>query len=70
MTRVYVADGKSKEPSALRLLLLDLMMEVVGDAASIRTGFPCATSGIKKRSQQITDGIDLTTARLHYIQSR
>ena len=33
MTRVYVADAKSEERSALRLLLLDLKMEVVGEAA-------------------------------------
>jgi DNA-binding NarL/FixJ family response regulator len=33
MTRVYVADAKSEERSALRLLLLDLNMEVVGEAA-------------------------------------
>ena len=34
MTRVYVADAKSQERAALRLLLLDLKMEVVGEAAS------------------------------------
>jgi DNA-binding NarL/FixJ family response regulator len=33
MTRVYVADAKPEEYSALRLLLLDLKMEVVGEAA-------------------------------------
>jgi hypothetical protein len=33
MTRVYVADAKPEECSALRLLLLDLKMEVVGEAA-------------------------------------
>jgi len=33
MTRVYVADAKPEERSALRLLLLDLKMEVVGEAA-------------------------------------
>ena len=33
MTRVYVADAKPEERSALRLLLLDLNMEVVGEAA-------------------------------------
>ena len=32
MTRVYVADAKPEERSALRLLLLDLKMEVVGEA--------------------------------------
>jgi len=32
MTRVYVADAKSEERSALRLLLLDLKMDVVGEA--------------------------------------
>ena len=37
MTRVYLADAKSKERSALRLLLLDLKMEVVGEAADWAT---------------------------------
>jgi two-component system response regulator DesR len=33
MTRVYLADAQREERSALRLLLLDLNMEVVGEAA-------------------------------------
>lgn len=33
MTRVYLADAKPEERSALRLLLLDLNMEIVGEAA-------------------------------------
>ena len=33
MTRVYLADARPDERSALRLLLLDLKMEVVGEAA-------------------------------------
>src|SRR5512141_2113350 len=37
MTRVYVADAKLEERSALRLLLLDLKMEVVGKAADWAT---------------------------------
>ncbi len=37
MTRVYLADAKPKERSALRLLLLDLKMEVVGKAADWAT---------------------------------
>ena len=32
MTRVYLADAKLEERSALRLLLLDLKMEVIGEA--------------------------------------
>ncbi|MDX9990674.1 MAG: response regulator [Anaerolineales bacterium] len=32
MTRVYLADAKPEERSALRLLLLDMKMEVVGEA--------------------------------------
>ncbi len=32
MTRVYVADARPEERSALRLLLLDLKMEVAGQA--------------------------------------
>ena len=37
MTRVYLADGQLVERSALRLLLLDLNMEVVGEAADWST---------------------------------
>jgi DNA-binding NarL/FixJ family response regulator len=33
MTRVFLADAKPEERSALRLVLLDLNMEVVGEAA-------------------------------------
>ncbi|MDD2921571.1 MAG: response regulator [Anaerolineales bacterium] len=33
MTRIYLADAKPDERSALRLLLLDLKMEVVGEAS-------------------------------------
>jgi DNA-binding NarL/FixJ family response regulator len=34
MTRVYIADAKPEERSALRLLLLDLKMDVAGEAAN------------------------------------
>ena len=37
MTRIYLADAKSDERSALRLLILDLEMEVVGEAADWAT---------------------------------
>ena len=37
MTRVYLADSQLEERSALRLLLLDLNMEVVGEAADWST---------------------------------
>ena len=37
MTRVYVADTLSQERSALRLVLQDLQMEVVGEAADWTT---------------------------------
>ena len=37
MTRVYVADAKPEERSALRLVLLDLKMEVIGEAADWST---------------------------------
>ena len=33
MTRVYVADAKLEERAALRILILDLNMEMVGEAA-------------------------------------
>lgn len=33
MTRIYLADSQSEERSALRLLLLDMKMDVVGEAA-------------------------------------
>ncbi len=32
MTRIFLADAQAKERSALRLMLLDLKMEVVGEA--------------------------------------
>jgi DNA-binding NarL/FixJ family response regulator len=37
MTRVFLADSHNEERSALRLLLLDLKMEVVGEAADWAT---------------------------------
>ena len=37
MTRVFVADGNREERLAFRLLLLDLKMEVVGEAADWST---------------------------------
>ena len=37
MTRVYLADGRPEERSALRLVLLDLKMEVIGEAADWAT---------------------------------
>ena len=37
MTRVYLADARSEERAALRLVLLDLRMEVVGEAADWAT---------------------------------
>ena len=37
MTRVYLADARPQERSALRLLLRDLDMEVVGEAADWAT---------------------------------
>lgn len=33
MTRVYIADSKTEERSALRLVLLDLKMTIAGEAA-------------------------------------
>lgn len=37
MTRVYLADGKPAERSALRLMLGDLKMEVIGEAGDWET---------------------------------
>jgi DNA-binding NarL/FixJ family response regulator len=37
MTRVFVADAQREERSALRMVLLDLDMEVVGEAADWTT---------------------------------
>ena len=37
MTRVFIADSKPEERAALRLLLMDLQMEVVGEAADWST---------------------------------
>ena len=37
MTRVYLADAQTDERSALRLILLDLNMEIAGEAADWST---------------------------------
>jgi DNA-binding NarL/FixJ family response regulator len=37
MTRVFLADAQSNERKALRVLLLDLKMEIVGEAADWST---------------------------------
>lgn len=37
MIRIYLADAKPEERSALRILLLDLKMEIVGEAADWST---------------------------------
>ena len=39
MIRVYIADAMSKERSALRLMLLDLNMEITGEAEDWSTTF-------------------------------
>jgi len=39
MTRIYLADAQPEERSALRLLLLDLKMDIVGEAADWPTTF-------------------------------
>ena len=47
MTRVYLADAQPEERSALRLLLLDLNMEVIGEATDWPTTLAKApTSGL------------------------
>ena len=37
MTRVYIADAKTEERSALRLVLLDLNMEIAGESSDWAT---------------------------------
>jgi DNA-binding NarL/FixJ family response regulator len=44
MTRVYIADPLREERSALRLVLLDLNMEVVGESATWETTLAQAPS--------------------------
>jgi DNA-binding NarL/FixJ family response regulator len=47
MTRVFLADAQLEERSALRLLILDLMMEVVGEASDWSTTLAMApTTGL------------------------
>ena len=46
MTRVYIADALTEERSALRLMLLDLNMEVVGEAADWATALAQAPTRI------------------------
>jgi len=44
MTRVFIADAQLEERSALRLLLLDLQMEIAGEAADWGTTISLAPS--------------------------
>jgi DNA-binding NarL/FixJ family response regulator len=44
MTRVYLADAQPEERSALRLLLIDLKMQVVGEAYDWSTALAKAPS--------------------------
>jgi DNA-binding NarL/FixJ family response regulator len=44
MTRVYIADALSQERSALRLVLVDLHLEVIGEAADWETALAQAPS--------------------------
>lgn len=53
MTRVYVADAKPEERSALRLVLLDLKMDVVGEAADWATTL--AQAPIKQTDMLLID---------------
>ena len=46
MTRVYIADSLTEDRSALRLMLLDLNMEVVGEAADWATALAQAPTRI------------------------
>ena len=47
MTRVFIADALKEERSALRLVLLDLKMRVIGEAADWETTLAKApTSGL------------------------
>ena len=53
MTRVYLADAKPEERSALRVLLLDLNMEVVGEAADWPTTL--AEAPVKRVDMLVVD---------------
>jgi DNA-binding NarL/FixJ family response regulator len=53
MTRVYVADTKPEERSALRLLLLDMKMEVVGESADWAT--TCANAPATRLDMLLVD---------------
>jgi DNA-binding NarL/FixJ family response regulator len=44
MTRVFIADARPEERSALRLLLLDMNLEVVGEAADWPTTLAAAST--------------------------
>ena len=46
MTRVYVADALAEERSALRLMLLDLNMELAGEAADWATALAQAPASL------------------------
>ena len=60
MTRVYLADSRPEERSALRLLLLDLKMEVVGEAANWSTTL--AQAPLSRADMLLVDWDLLTSA--------
>ena len=53
MTRVYIADGLTEERSALRLMLLDLHMDVVGEADDWSTAL--AQAPLKRTDMLLID---------------
>jgi hypothetical protein len=52
MTRAFLADGKTEESSALRLLLIDLKMDIAGEASDWPTTLAQAPISHTDRQQQ------------------
>jgi DNA-binding NarL/FixJ family response regulator len=61
MTRVYIADAILAERSALRLMVLDLNMEVIGNAADWKTTLALAPA---TRPDMVLVGWDLLPTNL------
>jgi len=61
MSRVYLADAKPEERAALRLMLVDLNMEVVGEAADWPTTL--AQAPIRRTDMLLVDWDLLPDAR-------
>ena len=68
MTRVYLADARPEERSALRLMLLDLKMEIAGEAGDWSTTLAevpiCSTDLLVADWKLLPDALNTVLAEL------